>query len=425
VDGANHAIQYDIAAAGMTLDEGVRERALDDLAERRDEITNGLAATELLLADAHAPAVAVDALDRVMLLADNYVKAAEVQPQDVTDPRRAAAVLAQANAAEARFDEAFDALREEAHAFGDQVAAATQAERTQAKLIVSFGLLIGAALVSLVGAAIWRSVQRTSRGVAQSARELAVAVGELTDLATDLSLAATDAAERTTAISSITEEVSEFSGRLSSRVHELSASVRTVVADASEASRTAATAVHVAARTHRDMETLADSSRQIGGVLKVISDIAEQTNLLALNAAIEAARAGESGRGFTVVANEVKALASGTGEATNDIRQTVTAMAGNTDNAAASIEEISTIVAAISSGQEGIAVVADEQRRALEDLSRSAHDVVEGSATITDDMRALSDTARVIAMSAKTTTASSASLARIAQELRTLTGLTR
>jgi methyl-accepting chemotaxis protein len=80
--------------------------------------------------------------------------------------------------------------------------------------------------------------------------------------------------------------------------------------------------------THGEVEHLAERSQQIGSILDTISAIAEQTNLLALNAAIEAARAGEQGRGFAVVADEVRQLASKSQQATEEIRGMISALQG-------------------------------------------------------------------------------------------------
>ena len=92
---------------------------------------------------------------------------------------------------------------------------------------------------------------------------------------------------------------------------------------AQEASATAGELSDSMSRSERIIKELTDSSQSIGGILDTIRGIAEQTNLLALNAAIEAARAGEQGRGFAVVADEVRSLAQRTQESTEEIQQMI------------------------------------------------------------------------------------------------------
>lgn len=116
------------------------------------------------------------------------------------------------------------------------------------------------------------------------------------------------------------------------------------------------------------VEKLGNSSAEIGEIVQVIEEIADQTNLLALNAAIEAARAGEQGRGFAVVADEVRKLAERTSEATKEIAATVRHIQHDTLNAVQAMQN------GKSEAQEGIGF-ADNAGQVLQDIVQGMRDV--------------------------------------------------
>ena len=127
-------------------------------------------------------------------------------------------------------------------------------------------------------------------------------------------------------VASASEEASTNVQSVASATEEMTSSVNEISRQVQESSRIAGEAVKQAQKTDARINELSQAAGRIGDVVKLITAIAEQTNLLALNATIEAARAGEAGRGFAVVASEVKALAAQTAKATEEIGTQIAGM---------------------------------------------------------------------------------------------------
>lgn len=177
------------------------------------------------------------------------------------------------------------------------------------------------------------------------------------------------------------------------------------------------------------VESLGSRSDQIGTIVGTIEDIADQTNLLALNAAIEAARAGEQGRGFAVVADEVRALAERTTKATREIGEMIKAIQGETKSAVSAMEAG---VCEVSKGSEKAA----ESGKALEQILERINDVTmqinqvataaeEQTATtseISSNMHQITNVIAETSKGAQESTAAADQLSRLAEELRRIVG---
>lgn len=167
---------------------------------------------------------------------------------------------------------------------------------------------------------------------------------------------------------------------------ELSASAQEIATQVDGTARTSREAVDAARRAARSIDMLASSSRSIGEVTKLINDIAEQTNLLALNATIEAARAGDAGRGFSVVAQEVKGLADQTARATADIEAQIRTMQSTTNESVVAINGIVATIDRVSATTDAMADALSQQNEAIREIASSIADTSRVSGQVTGNM---------------------------------------
>ncbi|PTU73735.1 methyl-accepting chemotaxis protein [Pseudomonas mangrovi] len=263
-------------------------------------------------------------------------------------------------------------------------------------------------------------------------RQIVDMTGQLTELVGQVSAQAQRSEQAMDRQRHETDQVATAINEMSAAAHEVARSAQSAAEAAQKTDQEGQAAKLVVDGSIQRIHTLVDDIRSSGvsldslqkdvqsivSVLDVIRSIAEQTNLLALNAAIEAARAGEAGRGFAVVADEVRALASRTQQSTQEIQgmidrlqqgteQAVSSMRRSSDagdvtseqanKAGTSLDAIAHLIGTINAMNAQIASAAEEQTAVAEEINRSVHQIAVAVDSVASETQQGAQTARSLA----------------------------
>lgn len=224
-----------------------------------------------------------------------------------------------------------------------------------------------------------RVVEKSVNSVRDSSTTMATNAQNTTGLSRDAAAAIEEANSNIQTVASATQELSSSIQEISSQMSQTSAVSRAAVDEVDA--------------TNARVGALNEAAESIGQVIQIIDEIAEQTNLLALNATIEAARAGEAGKGFAVVASEVKSLATQTSKATEEISQKIAEIQGETGAAAKAVLEIGNTISKIDELTAVVASAVEEQGAATNEIAQNIEQAAAGTQTVAQVVASVSNAA--------------------------------
>jgi methyl-accepting chemotaxis protein len=467
-------IRNDIFDARMAQDAFVAQEKFDQIDKRIRQISElldaykkqSLSAREKQLLDTYLAArmdFGVNGIGKMRdLLSSEDYAAADSLNRDVITPKFASVLK--------HTDALIDHLTKEAGAYGQRTESLAKILNLAAIIGVAVGLALSIALSLVIRQSIMRGISsletaatrlaqgelkanveitgndeftQVARAFNHMSHEFGGIIGEIRSAADQISGTAIHAADNSQNVLAASSRQQQCADNANSAAHALNLALAEVgenitgmvqAADqASELARTGQQVIgeavmgiesisHSVNQTSKVIASLGSNSDVIGRIVGVIKDIADQTNLLALNAAIEAARAGEQGRGFAVVADEVRKLAERTAGATEEISATVRTIQGETNEAVQAMESAQQAVTkGVAKANEGDRAIA-EINHAVAGLGQQIHAIDSIRARQDESSRDISKRVQEILSMAgenRTTAESSANAAATLAELST------
>jgi len=291
-------------------------------------------------------------------------------------------------------------------------------------------------------------LRRTILDVTQGIQAMASSATELNVLAGQIAQATAGTSNKASSVATAAEEMTANSSsvvagmdRASDNLAHIADATGQMTGSIDEIARNSGKARGITAEADRDVDSLGrlmgqlgDAAQNIGAIVETITRISAQTNLLALNATIEAARAGSAGRGFSVVAQEIKDLAQKTAVATEDIKRRISAIQSATGSAVGDIRKVTSVIQGVNTIVNSIAAAIEEQSMVSRDIAANLGQATAGvleanrrvaetdqvSHAIARDITSVDQAAGEIAEGTSQVTAAADELARLAERLDAL-----